>query len=44
MIQQALAAAAPFQTSFWSAFFGFLGTAVTGLLVSLVIAAFLRKK
>ena len=44
MIQQALAAAAPFQTSFWSAFFGFVGAAVTGLLVSLVLAAFFRKK
>jgi hypothetical protein len=44
MIQQAVAAAAPFQTSFWSAFFGFVGAAVTGLLVSLVLAAFIRKK
>ena len=35
---------ARFQNSFMQAFFGFLGTVVTGLLSSLVIAAFVRKK
>lgn len=35
---------ARFQTSFMQAFFGFLGAVVTGLLASLVIAAFVRKK
>ena len=32
------------QTSFMQAFFGFLGTVVTGLIASFVIAAFVRKK
>ena len=36
--------AARFQNSFMQAFFGFLGTVVTGLISSLVIAAFVRKK
>lgn len=32
------------QTPFWQAFFGFLGTLVTGLIASLIIAIFVRKK
>jgi hypothetical protein len=35
---------ATFQTPFMSAFLGFLGTAITGLIVSLIVGAFLRKK
>jgi hypothetical protein len=37
-------AEAAIQTPFMQAFFGFLGTVVTGLVASLVIAIFFRKK
>jgi len=43
-IATALAAVEPMQTSFMQALFGFLGTAVTGLIASLPIAAAFRKK
>jgi hypothetical protein len=35
---------APMQTPFMSALSGFLGTVVTGLVISLITAAFIRKK
>jgi len=44
MIKSQLDQQAAFQTPFMSAFMGFLGTAITGLLVSLIVGAFLRKK
>ena len=43
-IKAQLDAMAPMQTSFMSALSGFLGTIVTGLLISLIAAAFIRKK
>lgn len=39
-----LDAQAPTQTTFAQALFGFLGTMVTGLIVSLIAAAFLKGK
>jgi hypothetical protein len=44
MIKAQLGQQAAFQTPFMSALMGFLGTAVTGLLGSLIIGAFIRKK
>jgi TM2 domain-containing membrane protein YozV len=44
MIKAQLDQQAAFQTPFMSAFMGFVGTLVTGLLVSLIVGAFLRKK
>lgn len=35
---------ASFQTPFWQALFGFIGTAVTGFFTSLVVAAFYRRR
>jgi hypothetical protein len=43
-VKAQLDAQAPMQTSFFSALFGFLGTIITGLLISLIAAAFIRKK
>jgi hypothetical protein len=43
-IKAQLDAQAPMQTPFMSALFGFLGTVVTGLVIALVAAAFIRKK
>jgi hypothetical protein len=43
-IAQQLAEAARSQTSFLQALFGFIGTMVTGVVASLVTAAFCRKK
>jgi ABC-type antimicrobial peptide transport system permease subunit len=43
-VKALLDAQAPMQTSFMSALFGFLGTVVTGLVISLIAAAFIRKK
>jgi hypothetical protein len=43
-IKTQLDAMAPMQTSFMSALSGFLGTVVTGLVISLIAAAFIRKK
>lgn len=39
-----MALEAQFQTPFWQALFGFIGTVATGLVSSLVIAAFFRKR
>lgn len=39
-----LEAQAPMQTSFWQALFGFIGTFVTGVVVSLIAGAFLKGK
>ena len=44
MIKTQLEWQAKFQTPFMSALMGFLGTMITGLVVSLVVGAFLRKK
>jgi uncharacterized membrane protein YeaQ/YmgE (transglycosylase-associated protein family) len=44
LVRQTLAASAAVQTPFWNAFFGFFGTTVTGLVLSLALAAFLRKR
>jgi hypothetical protein len=43
-IKTQLDAQAAMQTSFMSALSGFLGTVVTGLVISLIAAAFIRKK
>jgi hypothetical protein len=43
-IQQALETNAAWQTPFWQAFFGVIGTMVTSLVVSLITAAFVRAK
>lgn len=43
-ITQLLEAQAATQTTFWQAMFGFIGTAVTGLVVSLILAAFVKPK
>jgi hypothetical protein len=39
-----LDAQAPMQTSFWQAFFGFIGTLITGVIVALIAGAFLKGK
>ncbi len=44
MIKAQLDRQAAFQTPFMSAFMGFVGTTVTGLLLSLIVGAFFRKK
>jgi hypothetical protein len=44
MVKAQLEQQAAFQTPFMSAFMGFVGTLVTGLVVSLIVGAFLRKK
>jgi hypothetical protein len=43
-IVQILAMTGPTQTPFWQALFGAIGTLLTGLVASLVIAAVVRKK
>ncbi|HCA81539.1 MAG TPA: hypothetical protein DEP53_17545 [Bacteroidetes bacterium] len=43
-VKALLDAQAPMQTSFWQALFGFIGTLVTGVIVSLIAAAFLKGK
>lgn len=43
-IKDLLDAQAPMQNSFMQALFGFIGTVVTGLIVSLVAGAFLKEK
>jgi hypothetical protein len=43
-IQAQLAAGRVFQTPVWNALFGAIGTVVTGLLASLVIGAFVRRR
>jgi hypothetical protein len=43
-IKTLLDAQAPTQTPFFSALFGFLGTVVTGFVISLIAAAFLHNK
>jgi hypothetical protein len=43
-IKAALDAQAPMQTSFMQALFGFIGTVLTGPIVSLVLGLFLKKK
>jgi hypothetical protein len=43
-IRSALDAQAPMQTSFMQALFGFIGTVVTGPIVSLILGLFLKKK
>jgi hypothetical protein len=43
-IKSALEAQLPMQTSFMQALMGFIGTIVTGLIVSLGLGLFLKKK
>jgi hypothetical protein len=43
-IKTLLDAQAPMQTPFFSALFGFLGTVVTGFVISLAVGAFLHGK
>lgn len=43
-VKALLDAQAPMQTSFWQAFFGFIGTLVTGVIVALIAGAFLKRK
>jgi len=43
-IKSALDAQAPMQTSFMQALFGFIGTVVTGPIVSMILGIFLKKK
>ena len=43
-VKTQLDAQAAMQTPFFSALSGFLGTVVTGLVISLIVAAFVRKK
>lgn len=43
-IQTQLAAGQPFATPLWNALFGVIGTVVTGLVTSLVLGSFLRRR